>query len=209
MLQKIGAGTQTLSNYNTFTGGTAVDSGILNLAAGGAAGTIRGTATVNTGGTLRLSAGNSLGYSSGTKMDTLNIVGGLVDNVAGGDNGWGIAINLTGGTLRSNGGISSSSTGQLFSLGGGSSINVLASSTTSVIAGRVNLREGNPGNVLPFTVADGAAAVDLLVSRQLPRGHGLRRHQVRRRHDDAQRREYLQWHDHGQRRRAEPVLQQR
>ena len=89
-----------------------------------------------------------MGWGGGTRVTTLNLNGGLLDNTATGDQGWGITINMTGGTLQSNGGVSSSSATSYFSLGGGSSINSLASPTTSVIAGRINLREGNPGNGL-------------------------------------------------------------
>ena len=165
---KNGTSDLILTAENTFSGGTTVNAGTLNLAEADlsqdAQGALRGTVTVNAPGTLRLSTGNALGWGAGEKVDTLNVVGGLVDNVATGDNGWGITINLTGGTLRSNGGTSSNTAGQLFSLGGGSAINVLAAAAPSVIAGRINLREGNSGNVLTLTVADGAANPDLEVS---------------------------------------------
>ena len=173
-LVKTGTGTQTLSGANTFTGGTTVNDGTLELSRPGnsAVGTIRGTLTVNPGATVRTTTNNSLGWGGGTRVTTLNLNGGLLDNTATGDQGWGIAINMTGGTLQSNGGVSSPGAGSYFSLGDGSSINSLASNTTSVISGRVNIREGNPGGVLPFDVADGAAAVDLLVSAAVTQQNG-------------------------------------
>ena len=43
-------------------------------------------------------------------------------------------------------------------------VNSLASATTSVISGRVNLRETNPNDQLTFNVDDGATAIDLNVT---------------------------------------------
>lgn len=179
-LIKSGTGTAILSAKNTFTGsvtvnagtlrfgtstnnyagGTVINGGTLELTGGNSGtGTIVGTVTIGTGGTLKLSSANVLGYN-GTQVSTLNINGGLIDNVAAGDNGWGQTFNLTGGTMRSNGGTSSASTTQLFSIGNGSAINSLASATTSTIAGRLTMRQSST----TFTVADGAAAVDLDVT---------------------------------------------
>ena len=56
-----GPGGVTLSNFNTYTGGTTVNGGTLNLEAGGETGAIRGVLTINPGATVEL-AGNSLGY---------------------------------------------------------------------------------------------------------------------------------------------------
>ena len=64
-LVKTGTGTETLSNHNTFTGGTTVNGGTLALAAGGSTGSVQGAVTVNTGATLSLTAGDALGYASG------------------------------------------------------------------------------------------------------------------------------------------------
>ncbi|MCW1922484.1 autotransporter-associated beta strand repeat-containing protein [Luteolibacter arcticus] len=181
-LTKVDGNTLTLTANNTYTGGTTVHAGALTL--GGAAGTgvgrIRGTVTVNSGTTLNLTAVNALGYTTGVKVDTVNLSGTL-DNTAAGDNGWGVTYNLTGGTLRSNGGTSSATATQLFAFGsdvgaGGTVVNSLASATTSTVAGRINIRQNNPGNAVAFTVADGAAATDLLVSAaitQASAGYGI------------------------------------
>ena len=61
-LNKTGAGTLTLSDNNTYTGGTTVTAGVLALGNSGALGTT-GTITMN-GGTLRFSAANTNDYSS-------------------------------------------------------------------------------------------------------------------------------------------------
>ena len=173
-LTKEGAGTMTLNSENTFAGGTIVNTGTLVLAdpTNNNTGTVRGTVTVNNGATLRLDTANALGWGSGLKVNTLNINGGLVDNVAAGDNGWGLAINFgaNAGTLRSNGGTSSAVTSQLYSLGGGSSVSTSAAATGSaVMAGRLNLRED-----LTFTVNDGSAPVDLSVTAAITQQDGAR-----------------------------------
>ncbi|ADB17518.1 autotransporter-associated beta strand repeat protein [Pirellula staleyi DSM 6068] len=172
-LTKLGTGILSLTAENTFTGGTNANEGILNLAdpSTGPIGTVRGTVNVAAAGTLRLSTGNALGYGAGTKVDVLNINGGLVDNVASSDNGWGITINMNGGTLRTNNGVSSNSTGQLYSLGNGSAINVL--SGTANVQGRINIRESNPGGVLPINVASGATLNYSAATTQQGGTHGI------------------------------------
>lgn len=162
-LIKSGPGTMVLSGINTYQGGTTVNQGVLQLNNGGPSGAIRGVVTINSGGTLKLNAPQSLGTEPGSKIDTANINGGMLDNVADGDNGWGWTVNLSGGTLRSNNGVNTPGTPKLYSMGGGSLINSLSSAVPSLIAGRLDLRDGNPGNQLEFNVADGAPADDLVV----------------------------------------------
>jgi autotransporter-associated beta strand protein len=162
-LVKSGEGTADIGAASTFTGGTSVEKGLLRLSVGGASGAVRGTLAVDAGTEVELAAANALGTGAGTKVNTLAVNGGLVNNTASGDNGWGLTVAMTGGELRSNGGMADPGTAQLYSLGGGSAVNTLAASSSALITGRVNLREGNADNRLPFTVADGAAEVDLLI----------------------------------------------
>ncbi len=169
-LSKTGSGTLILSGINTFSGGTTVDNGTLTLSNGGAAGAIRGTLTVNSGATVTTTAGDALGYNVGTKVNTLNIIGGtLTHNSASNLTLSSATVNMTGGTLQSTGaGVIDIYDAQ--ALGGGNpdsntAINTLANSTTATIAGKLRLRQGdNDATGTVFNVANGAATIDLEVS---------------------------------------------
>ena len=64
-LIKTGVGTLILTANNTYTGGTTINAGTLQDNFGGQGyGALRGTVTVNTGGTLALNAGDALGYNA-------------------------------------------------------------------------------------------------------------------------------------------------
>jgi len=171
-LNKEGAGTMILAGQNTYTGGTNVNEGVLQLDNGGLTGSIRGTVGVLGLGTLRLNAANSLGFGVGTKVDTINVVGGLIDNIADGDNGWGLFVNLNGATMRSNNGTNSTTTLKRYSMGGSSRIASVAAATSSSVTGRLDLREGNPNDRLPINVADGAAADDLIIRAGITESNG-------------------------------------
>lgn len=171
-LNKEGSGTMILSGLSTYSGGTNVNEGVLQLNNGGVSGSIRGTVGVLGLGTLRLNAANSLGAGAGTKVDTINVVGGLIDNIADGDNGWGLAVNLNGATMRTNNGTNSTTTPKRFSMGGSSRIATIAAATSSIVTGRLDLREGNPNDRLPINVADGAAADDLVIRAGITETNG-------------------------------------
>ncbi len=157
--------TLVLTNSNTYSGGTTVALGTLQLGNNvatdkGGTGVIRGTVTVNSGATLNLSFTNALGYAAGQKVEVVNINGGTLTHAANGDNGWGVTYNMTGGTLQTTG------TGN-FSFGGNTSLNTLASPGSAVVNGLVRLRESNIDNNVNFTVADGAAPLDLVVNANI------------------------------------------
>lgn len=171
-LRKKGTGILVLSGLSTYTGGTTVEAGVLQLNNGGPTGAIRGTVGVLNNGTLRLNATNSLGYNTGAKVDVINVVGGLIDNVADGDNGWGLTVNLNGATMRTNNGTNSPTTPKRYAMGGGSTISSIASATSSVISGRLDLRESNPNGTLSINVNNGAAAEDLVIRAAITEMNG-------------------------------------
>lgn len=163
-----------LTNSNTFSGGTTVNSAVLQLGNNnatdkGSVGVIRGTLTVNSPGVVNLGFTNALGWGGGTKVNTLNINGGTVTHTANGDQGWALTVNMTGGTFQSTG------SGR-FTFGDNSALNTLASASSATVAGFLRIREGNTGNLINFTTAEGEALVDLAMNaviEQSGSGHGI------------------------------------
>jgi autotransporter-associated beta strand protein len=131
-LTKNGNGKLTFVLHQTYTGGTTVNGGVLDLAGGGGAnGTIGGSVTVNAGGTLRLSTGDAIGYNgSAGALTTINLVGGTLNVNSTANQTLGNAtINMTGGAIT---GVTG---GNIDFFGGTSALNTLASSTTATISG--------------------------------------------------------------------------
>jgi len=170
-LVKNGAATLTFTGANiTYTGGTIVNAGtlILNDSQVNGTGTIRGSLTVNTNATVILTNGSAaLGYSTGAQVTNLVInQGSVIAAVAqhlfmqsGQPSG---NVTLNGGLMQVNGGVSSTN-GSQFEWGN-FNVNVLSNAITSVISGRINIRQDSSAN-LAFTVAQGATnGTDLLVS---------------------------------------------
>jgi|LakMenEpi03Aug12_release.lakeMendotaPanAssembly.Ray.scaffolds.fasta_scaffold28036_2 autotransporter-associated beta strand protein len=160
----------TVEISSTATGGstaTVVNAGTLRLrdVEGSGWGTLRGAVTVNAGAGLDLAGSSAaLGWQDGGGVTSLSLGAGSLLN-SNTQHVWlrGGTVSLTAATMQTNGGVSSP-TGDFFEWGN-SPVATVASSGTSVIAGRINLRgDALPGRILNFTVADGAAATDLLVS---------------------------------------------
>ncbi len=102
-LTKDGAGVLSISTKATYTGNTIVNAGVLALTGGGGSdGTLNGTVTVNSGGTMRMAAGDVTGFGTGVnRIATMNINQGGTLNVSVTNNqtlGNGV-INLTGGAI--------------------------------------------------------------------------------------------------------------
>lgn len=163
-LTKSGAGKLTLAAFNHNTGGTTVNQGTLEVAgATGGWGLLRGSITVNAGASLQLTGGDGTGFGWNAPITSLNINGGTV-NSPGTMHVWNISggINMTGGTLQNNNGVSAASGPQME--WNAANVTTNASADTATIGGRIRMRAdgGYPG--ITFNVADGAAATDLLVS---------------------------------------------
>ena len=163
-LVKVGAGTAAISAQQTFTGGTRINAGVVNLTGGGgASGPIRGAVTVNPGATLQISTGDGFGYNAdSTVINPLNINGGMVNVSSTANQTLGNAtINLTGGALAG------TSAGNLDFFQGASTLNTFASSNPATISGLPlsPLRQGST----TFTVAAGTtpSGIDLDISSVL------------------------------------------
>ncbi len=165
-LTKTGNGTLTLSGLPTYSGGTTVNGGTLAVTGqtGGGDGNLRGTVTVNSGAQL-LATNNggtaSFGYNNGAKVDVLNINGGYVESLGGDNHIWNSAVNMTGGELRINGGVSDAA-GAAYQWTN-TPLNTFASANTAVISGRINIRSDSSDKFIA-TVADGGASTDLRIS---------------------------------------------
>ncbi|NBU60058.1 MAG: hypothetical protein EBS23_09945, partial [Betaproteobacteria bacterium] len=177
-LTKRGAGTTTLTAANTYSGGTTVDAGTLELVDNLNTGTgvIRGILTVNASGTVKLSGGLSggignaaLGYTAGAQVTQLNINGGRVEAT-----GTQHIFNLSGG-LNFNGGgqlvgNSTNSASGYFWEWGNTNVSVTNATSQAQISGHIRLRTDT---VQPtFTVASGSASSGLLVSAAITEVYG-------------------------------------
>ena len=156
ILNKSGAGTLILSANDTYNGGTTVNAGTLQVTFGGQGyAALRGTVTVNSGGTLSLAAVDATGFnaiSAGNSLAQLTINGGTVDNATSGNQGFTANLTMTGGTFSSSG-------GGAFNIDPGQanapSINTNASATTALISAPIVQRSTTVS--LPFNVASGGA----------------------------------------------------
>ena len=164
-LLKTGSGLMILTANETYTGGTTVNGGTLQLNLGGQTGTLASNTnvTVNAGGVLECNATDALGYytNPGAVYLTVNN-GGLVYSTSGRRVTLWNAVNLTSGTLASSAG-NGDGTGN-YSLNGqlnatsGSSGNPAAITATQL---------GLQGSPTVFNVTRGSGAVDLYVSSAL------------------------------------------
>jgi autotransporter-associated beta strand protein len=171
-LTKTGAGTLKLTAANTYAGGTTVNGGTLELADPTANGTIRGALVVNSGATVHTSTANALGWIDNQRVTSLTLNGGTLNHTAAGDQGWGVAYTLNGGTMSSNGGTSSSTAASKFAFGNNTSVTV-AANTANTIAGRVDLRADGGVTAVAFNVgADASLDITAAVTSSLGAGPG-------------------------------------
>jgi autotransporter-associated beta strand protein len=161
-LIKNGAGTLSLNAINTFTGGTTIDQGTLTLNASDVA--VRGTVTVNAGGVLSVAGVDWIGFGqNANRISTLNLVGGTVNNTKGTSFFKDATVNMTAGTWSGQ---------NCYWLN--STLNTLPSANPSTLSGGIQFRSdyGLAGANLSMNVADGSAAIDLLISGVIADGVG-------------------------------------
>ncbi len=148
-LTKQGANTLTVSQGNTYSGGTIVSAGKLVATGGGwysnrSIGT--GALTVNSGATAQFTASHGFGVDPGGRSATIN--GGTLqfdrENYMSG-------LTMTGGSVTGGGEIR---------FNANLTVPINSSTTGSIIANGINLVSGTT----TFNVANGAAATDLLIS---------------------------------------------
>ncbi|MCB1134222.1 MAG: autotransporter-associated beta strand repeat-containing protein, partial [Verrucomicrobiae bacterium] len=153
-MEKTGAGTLVLTGVKTYTGGTTVTAGTLELNSSTAdRSAINGALTVESGATLRIAGANYTGLGRlGAPVTSLNVNGGTVENTI---ECWvtGASVNLTGATL-------SGGNFQIISSG----FNSFESPTSTTIASNLLIRKDYGSADLNLNVADGVAATDLLVT---------------------------------------------
>ena len=154
-MSKAGAGTLTLTSDNTYTGGSFVNAGSLNLAGGNNGNSRVGSSllTVNVSGTLTAGADNPLGWGD-SRTPSLAVNGG---NVSAG------AYYFQFMNLTMNGGSLLRTANSWFSYGD-FTINSNASGAT-ISGGNLILRNSSHNTI--FDVAAGASAVDLTISSVL------------------------------------------
>lgn len=173
-LVKSGLGTLKIDRTNTFTGGTIVDQGTLQIeGGGGSAGGIRGAATVNPGAVLQLNSSDALGYSgsAATAVTSLTVNDATVNlNTTTNQTFSNMVLTLKGGTVT---GIAGSQF-DLFNGGAGNtSIVTLASTKTSVISTPVmDLRQAL--SVIDTAAGSTASGVDLQISAVVRDDGGVR-----------------------------------
>jgi len=161
-LTKNGAGLMQITARQSFTGGTTVQAGTLELQGQSAGnGWLRGLVMVNPGATLLFTGGDGSGFGWNQRASQLVINGGTFAAPGGNHFGYGGSVPMLvelndGGTISGNG--QWNGDGLLSFRSSGDS--------TNVIDGSWVLRTDNGANHT-FTVDDGAASVDLQVSADL------------------------------------------
>jgi autotransporter-associated beta strand protein len=167
-LIKSGAGTLTLTAANTYSGGTTVNAGVLEIA--GLGNTLASAPiTINSGGTLRVSRSDTWGGHAATSTPSVTINSG---GVLASNNTFNtlVNLNLNGGTLLLNGG--SNSTFPAFALKGTVTVGGSVASNISVGTGANNIinigSTASPGSTT-FNVPDVTADTnpDLIIAAPL------------------------------------------
>jgi autotransporter-associated beta strand protein len=160
-MEKIGAGKLVLAGLNSYTGGTTVTGGTLELSGGtGGNSQIGGLLSIAAGATMSITNGDGTGFGWNNPVTSTTVNGGTINAVSGAHLGFGSYATMTlenGATVLGNwqwngdGMLGFSSYGE---------------STNTIGAGTLNLR-GDGGANHTFYVDEGAAATDLQVNANL------------------------------------------
>jgi autotransporter-associated beta strand protein len=155
-ITKVGDGTLKLTAVSTYTGGTLVNDGTLELnSTADDQSVIRGALTVNSGAAVNITGSDfaGLGRLNGANVTTLSVNGGTVNNSV---QSWltGATVNLTAGTMNGSG------SHHLLN----SSLNSKASAAASHISSNLVIRKDYGSSDLSIDTEDGAVATDLLIS---------------------------------------------
>ena len=172
-LVKTGPGQLDLGNFDTYTGGTVVDAGTLDLIEGSGTGNVRGTISVNPGATLLLGANNALGYTAGVCVTTVYINGGTMTSAGGGnatDQGYFTSFVLTGGTVNYSG----TAANDAINFDGSTyGITSMASSTASTWSVPITLRASGTSMFITTAAGTTSGGIDLNISGAINGSAGI------------------------------------
>jgi autotransporter-associated beta strand protein len=147
-LIKTGAGTQTLSGSNSFTGGTRIDAGTLQIGNGGTTGSLSASSSITNNGTLAFNRSNAI--TQGTDFASVIAGIGAVTKLGSGTLTLNGNNSYTGVTAINGGAVAISSNNALGATGSGSHTTIAASGDTT--SGGVLQLSNNINSPESFTI---------------------------------------------------------
>ncbi len=160
-MEKTGTGKLVLTGIKSYTGGTTVTAGTLELSGGNSGNSqISGALNIAAGATVSITGGDGTGFGWNAPVTSTVVDGGTINAVSGAHLGFGSFATMTldnGGTVLGN---------WQWNGDGMLAFSSYGDSTNTIGAGSVTLR-GDAGANHTFTVDDGAAATDLQINANL------------------------------------------
>lgn len=159
-VEKIGDGTLVFSGVKSYTGGTVVVGGTLELSGSNSGNSIiGGSLHIEPGATVLIAGGDGTGFGWNNPVTTISVAGGTINAAGGSHIGFGVASSLT---LDQGASIQGS-----WNWNGDNLFSVSTSGNfTNTISGNLNLR-ADAGASHSFNVSDGTATVDLQIDANL------------------------------------------